>query len=180
MTVKKYFTDTCTLVSEDLSPPFSLDSSVPSCNSITMWLVGFLLLLKARHYIPDACVNSLLKFLHILFCILVRTWHHFFLLLCITWKGQSNILESCKHHRLYRLDNSITHTGIHQTSKSCSFVRFPNHWLCRFRVACGQVLLKKVIFFSGIRIFKVFPYRPLFRSLQHLLLRWVMPALEIC
>ena len=64
--------DTCTLVSEDLSPQLPLNSSAPSSNSITMRLVGFLLLLKARHYIPDAGMNSLLKFLHILFRILGR------------------------------------------------------------------------------------------------------------
>ena len=175
------------MVSEDLPPQLPLDSASPSSNSITMWLVGFLLLLKARYYISDAGMNSLLKFLCLLFRVLGR-FSPVIATLTSSFPSSVYSLEKsikhsiqfkkfvvcCKCHCLYRLDSSFILTGTHLTSKSCTFVRFPDHPLCRFRVACGQLLLKKVIFSSGRQImypFKVFPYRPLSWSLQHLLLR---------
>lgn len=66
-------------VCEDPPPALPQGSAVPSCKSIVSWLVGFLLLLQARHYIPDAGMNSLLKLLHVLFHVLCRFFSCYFI-----------------------------------------------------------------------------------------------------
>lgn len=47
-------------------------SDCPSSRAIVTWVVRFLVLTQARHYIPDAAINALLKFLHVLFVVLGR------------------------------------------------------------------------------------------------------------
>ena len=42
------------------------------CLAIVTWLVRFLVLLPARHCIPDVAINALLKFLYVLFVVLGR------------------------------------------------------------------------------------------------------------
>ena len=61
-----------TFVCEDPLPLPQDPAVSSSCKSIVSWLVGFLLLLQARHYIPDSAMNSLLKFLHLHFHVLGR------------------------------------------------------------------------------------------------------------
>ena len=62
--------------SKDVPPELPCNNSPASDDvpghAIVMWLVRFLVLLQARHYIPDAAINSLLKFLRVLFVVLGR------------------------------------------------------------------------------------------------------------
>ena len=56
----------------DSPPPLPQDEPTSS-NCVVTWLIGFLLLLQAKHYIPDLAMNALLKFLHAFFCVLGRS-----------------------------------------------------------------------------------------------------------
>lgn len=54
-------------------PPTLPEDVAMTKNPIVVWLVGFLLILQAKYYIPDACMNALLKFLCVLFKLLGLT-----------------------------------------------------------------------------------------------------------
>lgn len=132
-------------------------------------------------------MNTLLKFLHLLFRVLGRfspvisamataiPSSVYLMQKSAGHSGQfTKYVVCCKCHTLYKLDDAITCAGTHESSKACCYIRFPNHPHRRFRAVCGQQLLKKVYFSSGRQIlypFKVYPYRLLTWSLQSLLLR---------
>ena len=65
--------------------------------------------------------------------------------------GVRYLVVCCKCHQLYSFNNCVDKldTTGEQYSKHCPFVRFPNHPQERFRIACGQVLLKTVNVTSG-------------------------------
>ena len=162
-------------------------SSNTSTRSIVLWLTGFLLLLQAKHFIPDAAMNALLKFLSVLFRVMGR-FSTFVASIAPTIPSSVFMLRKAGNkssdftkyvvcprcHRLYRFSDCVTVLDEHQDSKTCTYVRFPNHPQERCRAECGCVLLKTVQLTSGRRIlypFKVFPYKTLSSSLQELLLR---------
>ena len=51
----------------EVPPGLPEDSASQSTNP---WLIGFLLILQAKYYMPDTAMNALLKFLHVLFIVL--------------------------------------------------------------------------------------------------------------
>ena len=51
-------------------PPLPQEEEANSTNATAMWAVGVLLLLQAKHYIPDMAINALLRFLCVLFQVL--------------------------------------------------------------------------------------------------------------
>ena len=54
-------------------PTFESDTSHNrSANSLVQWMLGFLLTLQAKHYIPSTAIDVLLKFLYIFFTVLSR------------------------------------------------------------------------------------------------------------
>ena len=148
-------------------PPLPAQSNTSSFNTVVVWLVGFLLLLQSRHYIPDSAM-----FLHVVFCVLGR--------LSLEISSMASSIPSSVHllgkfsghsaefmkymvcpkcHHLYNFSDCITHTGY---SKPCNFIKFPNHPHSRHRAECGQLLLKTVTFSSGRQIlypFKIFPFK---------------------
>lgn len=164
-----------------------LSSTNTSTRSVVLWLTGFLLLLQAKHFIPNAAMNALLKFLSVLFRVMGR-FSAFVASVVpaippsvfMLRKASNNYSDFTKYvvcsrcHRLYRFSDCVTVSDEHQGSKTCAYVRFPNHPQARSRGECGCALLKTVQLASGRRIlypFKVFPYKTLSSSLQELLLR---------
>ena len=171
----------------DALPLLPVDLATPPNNPIVTWLVGFLLLLQARHYIPDSAMNALLKFLCVLFSVLGRFSPVIASMASAIpssvyslGRAVGNSVGFMKYvvcpkcHKLYKLSDCISQVGARQSSTLCTFIQFPNHPYRRFRVECGQLLLKTVYFSSGRLIlypFKVFPFKTLSSSLQQLLLR---------
>ena len=176
-------------VQECLTPRLPQDSDIISVtHPMVVWIVGFLLLLQAKHYIPGAAINALLKFLSVLFRVLGP---HSTVIAHLAASMPTSVYCLNKHvnptdiryfvvcrkcHHLYKFDDCIdklSTTG-EKVSKLCSFIRFPNHTQERFRVECSQVLLKTVNVTSGRRFlypFKVFPYKTLSSSLKDMLMR---------
>ena len=79
-----------------------------------------------------------------------------------------------KCHKLYRFDKCVILSRGQETSKTCDFVRFPNHPQVKQRSPCGATLLKTVFLPSGRRLMyplKTYPYKSLSSSLQEFLLR---------
>ena len=52
---------------------------------------------------------------------------------------------------LYTFENSYRTVGSTKVSKTCSFVRYPNHRQRRMRVPCGATLLKEVALKDGVK-----------------------------
>ena len=172
-------------------PDLPSDSPVNVCSpshAIVTWLVRFLVLLQARHYIPDIAINALLKFLHVLFVVLGRFST---LAFSIASAFPSSVHMLRKHinqpgsfvkfvvcpkcHQLYDFGECVSLSGPNCTnSVVCPYVQYPNHPQIRRRQPCGHLLLRSVQFSSGRRImypFKVFPYKSLRQSLNELLIR---------
>ena len=169
------------------SPPPLPQDPAASSNCVVTWVVGFLLLLQARHYIPDSAMNALLKFLHVLFRVLGRSSPAISSLVSSIPSSVHSLGKTSRQsinftkfvvcpkcHHLYKFDDCIIYRESIQDSKTCTFIRFPHHSQIKRRGECGHLLLKKVHFSSGRQIlypFKVFPYKTLSSSLQQLLLR---------
>ena len=143
------------------SPPPLLQDQPTSSICVVTWLVGFLLLLQARHYIPDSAMNALLKFLHAFFRVLGRSSPVISSMVSSIpssvyslgkASGQSTKFVVCpKCHYLYKFNECVIVNEPFHNSKSCTFVRFPHH---SQRAECGHILLKKVYFPSGRQILK--------------------------
>lgn len=106
-------------------------------NVLVTWLVLYLLRLQSNHYIPDVAIDSLLKFLSTLFCVLG--------LFSTTCKLLSQHMPHCvyslKQHAgliskfeqlvvcvecnsVYPMNDCIDRPGV---SKLCSYKPFPRH-----------------------------------------------------
>ena len=60
-------------VQECLPPPLPKDPDNSTINNpIVSWMVGFLLLLQAKHGVPDTAINAFLRFLRVMLRILGR------------------------------------------------------------------------------------------------------------
>ena len=60
------------LLPSHLHFPKPISAESQSQRTLVMWLVGFLIQLQAKHYVPDSTLNLLLKFLYTFFCVLGR------------------------------------------------------------------------------------------------------------
>ena len=178
---------------DDVPPSFpqsesTSDGATGLTESIVLWLTGFLLLLQARHFIPDAAMDALLKFIGVLFRVLGRLSSvvasialaipNSVYRLRKTAKNSRNFTRYVvcpKCHQLYAFGDCVIVSGGQHSSKTCTYIRFPNHPHRRQRThECGQILMKTVQFTSTRRIlypFKVFPYKSVVSSLQDLLVR---------
>ena len=172
--------DELEIFEDSVEPPPSLpQDETNSTNAIVMWVVGVLLLLQAKHYVPDSAINILLRFLRVLFQVLGINSLARFIPSSSYSIGKSlghstyfiKYVVCPKCHRLYRYSECVSAAGHIQCSKTCSHVKYPYHPQRRFRKECGHKLL---YFSSGRQILypmKAFPYRSLSLSLQQLLLR---------
>lgn len=154
--------------------------------ALSLWLIGFLLRLHSRYFIPEAALDSLLKFLYILFTILAQFSpicqaiknnfpHSLYDISHLPHHDKSFIkyivCSKCNH--LYLFDEAINIVGSQQTSKNCSHVLYPNHPYYSYRNPCETLLLKMVTTATGRKFlypFKSYCYKPLKSSLATLLL----------
>ena len=154
--------------------------------ALSLWIVGFLLRLHSRYFIPDVAFDALMKFLYILFTVLAP-----FSRICEVIKDslpQSLHDTSCPRHYdnvfdryvvcpiancncLDLLGEAIDVVGTKQTSRRCSNVMYPNHTYPSYRKPCQALLLKTVTTSTGKKFlypFKSYCYKPLKSSLQKL------------
>ena len=142
---------------------------------LTTWFALFLLRLQAQHYIPDAAIDSLLKFLYAFLVILgsfsdvckslskymPRTVYSLrnFLGLKDTFK-KFVVCREC--YSIYPMESCIDRPGV---SKLCQHKEFPRNRRCNF------VLLKTVELASGKKIMypnSVYCYNSLKSSIERL------------
>jgi uncharacterized protein YbaR (Trm112 family) len=132
----------------DITDELGQVESVTTEHRLTRWLVLFLLRLQAQHYIPDAAIVSLLKFLYAFFLVLgsfskecksigeyiPRTMYSVrkFIGLKTTFK-QLIVCPEC--NSVYPIQSCIERPGV---SKHCQHKEFPRSQRCNF------VLLKTV------------------------------------
>ena len=159
-----------------------------SAHSLFRWIVGFVIVLQAKHHIPNTAIDLLIKFFHVLFCIL-GTFSTFAGYLRRLFPPSLYLMR--KHNfpdcsfikfpvcrkcfKVYKsYDDCIEVIGSQRQSKHCDFVAFPNHPQLARRKKCDAVLLKTVHLRSGRKIFypfKVYCYNGIKSTLQKLLLR---------
>lgn len=140
--------------------------------------------------ISNATITSLLRFLRYFVVFAGRAFH------CDTMQemGQSVPLTLATVHRLISLpENDFINYVVcpscdsiyeykdclqvgpngQQESKECSHIDFPNHPQASHRKPCGTLLLKRVRTKRGSVLTpkKVYPYKPLKKSFEHLVKR---------
>lgn len=184
--------DTCTVTEHCSALKLSQEKCAPhereSITALLYWIIGFIINFQARYYIPDTAINVLIKFLLVFLKVLGRfspfvgnvvknfpTSYHEMLKKCDgnNCKSFIKFVVCQKCHKLYYFDQCITVTGSQSTSKTCSYVAFPNHPQTSRRKQCGCLLLKSVERKSKrfLYPFKVYCYKSLQESLQTLFLR---------
>ena len=156
-------------------------------SALVGWLLGFLLRLQAKHYIPDSALQAFIKFLYAFFVVLsafsgvaARILRVFPGSLYMLRKllGYNTVFteyvvcRKCDH--LYQYKECVVTVGSNHSTKQCSHTEYPNHPWRSGRTPCGASLLLSVQVQSGKTIlypFKVYCYRSLLASLRELLLR---------
>lgn len=151
-------------------------------SNLLRWLLLFLLRLQAKHYLPDAAMNSLLKFLCVFFLILGR-YSDFIANMASNFPSSVFLLRKyfalteefkrlvvCrKCYSVYTFDSCKESHGTIAVSKRCQHHPHPNS-----RLFCDAVLLKSVNLVNGrkrLYPFKVYCYAGFQNMLQKLLLR---------
>ena len=127
---------------------------------------------------PDAYINTLLKFLCTFFKLLGLTSTHiasvaatiptsvYKLQRCTDSSNHCISYVVCpKCQYLCKYDDCLGRTGTRTYSKTCSFVQFPNHVQGKFRSECGHLLLKRIVFSSGKILF--YPFKVYILIDQH-------------
>ena len=177
MTVKKYGKTRCAEECPEL-PTASQDSEEE--NAIIQWLLIFLLRLQAKHYIPDAAVQCLIKFFYIFLHVLgrysttianiaskfPRSLHYLRKHLNLN-QDFKKLVVCRKCNSVYSLQECINNSGTVPVARKC-FYRCSAYR----SVLCGTPLLKTVELSSGkkvLRPYKVYCYHGLKNALQRLL-----------
>lgn len=186
------FIDVRTALSSDsapIMPVFPAKSKEDkSAQSLLRWIVGFVFVLQAKHHIPSAAVDLLVKFIYALLCVLssfspfVNTLRKLFPPSLYIMRRR--YLQDCSFSKYpicpkcsmmyYSPDECVQVLGSQKLSKRCSYVAFPNHPQRSRRTNCQTLLLKTVQFISGRKVlypFKIYCYNGIRATLQKLLLR---------
>ena len=170
-----------------LPPVVTSSTETQSQKALVSWIVGFLIHLQAKHYVPYSALSMLLKFLYTLFCVLGRfsafiagivplfplTLYHLKKGLPFTHRF-TRFVVCPKCWKIYEYKDCVLVRGSARSNKVCSHIRYPNHPFPSRRKECGHLLLKSVTFSSGRNILyphKVYCYKSLQSSLQELLFR---------
>ena len=156
-------------------------------NRLAEWLLLFLLRLQAKHYLPDATVSALLKFLYTFFCVMggfsnvaldiARVWPQnvYAMRKALGCSDSFQVFVVCPAcHKTYKFEDCVTVCGSKKDSKRCKYVQYPNHPRTSGRAPCNTPLLRSVALQNGKTLlypFKSYCYRSLIVSLQSLLLR---------
>lgn len=134
--------------------------SVP--RSLCTWIVLFLSHFQVIFYIPDRAMDMLLKFMSAFFIVLGTFCSVCYQIANVlprsvyrlkTYLGVNNL--SAIKYVVCRKCDSIYHykdcvSGY--SSKTCSYIKFPNHRYHRYRQQCGTLLLKSVEVSTGRKI----------------------------
>lgn len=155
--------------------------------SLMMWLLGYILTIQAKYYIPNAAIDAMLKFLYIFFSILSRFSPFFNPILevfpkslyslykLVHYEDSFNKFVVCpKCETIYAHEQCFENIGSQRRSKNCSKVKYPNHPFVTGRAPCQCILLKTVQFTSGRKLlypFKLYCYKSVQSTLQSFLLR---------
>lgn len=148
----------------DESIPLPLGSEnfeSPSSQSIALskWILHFLMLVQAKFKLSDVVLSLFLKFFIVFLSILGKFSKPpaDIAKLLPSSLYSAKLLENqvqylryvvCKKcHTLYHFRDCFE--GAVPRSKSCSFIRFPNHPQLRMRLLCGSLLLKTVELAGG-------------------------------
>ena len=171
-----------------VQPEFPVCKEYEKAQLLLKWIAGFLFVLQAKHHIPNAAIDFLIKFLFLLICVLGR-FSPFIRYLQQLFPQSLNAMRKTfmreasfakypvcpKCSKVYKsFESCIERVGSNLTSKRCSYVQFPKHPQRSRRRACEASLMKSIQFRSGRRIlypFKVYCYNGLKSSLQNLLMR---------
>lgn len=153
-------------VMDDFEPnmvtPMQLnEKSHPEASNLVKWIVRFVSFMQAVYQLSDKVTELWIKFLSVLFLVLGRfspicqTIAH---TLPKTFRSFTNsvnlkfrryvVCKTC--YQVYSFDNCIA------TSKSCSYIAFPNHPHFSVRQPCNTLLLKTVELSSGKQFFYPF------------------------
>ena len=155
--------DECSTCDAPSLPKF--DHNATQCHHSTVlsqWLIGFLINLQMKFYLPDRALTLLLKFLSAFFTVLGK----FCPLVELLARAFPSSLHSLRKN--IGIDNSYTNyvvcpkceliyqhadcvdvVGSLRHSKRCSHVKFPDHPHLQRRKSCGTLLLKTVELKSG-------------------------------
>lgn len=152
-----------------------------------MWMVGFLLILQAKYYIPDASVDLLIKFLYTFMLVTGRFSTFMKELADVFPRSLTTLLNLVKNkqcftkyvvcprcHTLYNYESCKEKVGSRVVSKNCAYIAFPKHPQHSRRQPCKYPLLKSVEVRSGqIYLYphKIYCYTSLISSLKKLFLR---------
>ena len=173
-------------IESDNAPDDTFDDEVPDLplnqvsqaeeRDLVVWLLIFMVRLQARHYIPDAALTCMIKFLYIFFSVVGRTSSYVATIASSFPKslyelrqryGMSQqfkkMLVCCRCHSIYDYSECVEGCGSNKHSRKCINREHKN--LSR---KCEQLLLKTVEFSRGntvLRPFKVYCYRSLTSSL---------------
>ena len=145
-----------------------------------MILLSVILRIQAKHYIPEAALNSLIKFLFVFFSVIGRTSPYVAKIvasfprslydlrrrynLTLNFK---KIVVCSKCHSTYDFSECVERNGTNKISRKCW-----NRQQIAYSHPCNQVLLQTVELLGGnkiLRPFKIFCYCNLLISLRHLL-----------
>lgn len=143
--------------------------------------------LQSKHYIPDAAIEALLKFLCALFVVLGRFSNLaseiseilpqtlYTMRKTIGYNDDFQKYVICPTcHRVYEYKQCVSKCGSQESTKFCTHVKFPRHRYRSGRAPCNAPLLRSVTLYTGKKFlypFKIYCYRKLAVSLQELLLR---------
>lgn len=113
-----------------------------SCQTIalSMWLIGFILRLQAKYYVPEAALDGLIKFLYVFLSLLARLAPSLKPLLEVFPHSLydtknfihrddsfSTFVVCPKCDMLYSFKASFDCVGSQKYSKKCSHIRYPDH-----------------------------------------------------
>ena len=155
--------------------------------SLMMWLLGFILVIQAKYYIPNAAIDVMLKFLYVFFTVLNRFSPFlnpilkvfpkslYSLYKLVHYEDNFNKFVVCpKCETIYSHEDCVEKIGSQRHSKKCSNIKYPNHPFVTGRTPCHSVLLKTVQFISGNKLlypFKLYCYKSVQSTLQSFFLR---------
>ena len=114
------------------------------CTILAQWFIRFILILQGKFYLPDRCVDLLIKFLHAFFCVLGIIKRMIGLP-----RGFRKLIVCRKCLSIYKYKDCIDKASAIPAGKNCANVIYPHHPMPSKRVSCNTPLLKSVEFASG-------------------------------
>jgi hypothetical protein len=164
---------------------YTMDSNRKGCklSILVQWIILFFSLWSTYFNITASALDCVVHFFKAVFEVcgqiipyfatvasLLPTSLYTFYQMQGTQKDKFKKYTVCpKCHTIYNTKDCIISRHGKLSSKSCSFVEFPNHSQKRRRIECGEALLKQVLCKNGKKLFyphKVYCYHSIQQTLQ--------------